>query len=62
MWLWFKMHEKHEQKDMRPKIWASSTNNTTCYKFCCANEEMYFNNYAKQRHKYTKFKKSFLNV
>jgi hypothetical protein len=56
------MHEKHEQKDMRPKIWASSTNNTTCYKFCCANEEMYFNNYAKQRHKYTKFKKSFLNV
>ncbi len=62
MWLWFKMHEKHGQEDMRPKIWASSINNTTCYKFYCDNEEMYFNNYAKQKQKHSKLKKSFLDV
>jgi hypothetical protein len=56
------MHEKHGQEDMRPKIWASSINNTTCYKFYCDNEEMYFNNYAKQKQKHSKLKKSFLDV
>jgi hypothetical protein len=56
------MHEKNGQKDMKPKIWASSTKNTTCYKFCCVNEEMYFNNYAKQKQKCSKKIKSFLGV
>jgi hypothetical protein len=56
------MHEKHGQEDMRLKIWAGSINNTSCYKFCCANEKMYFNNYAKPKKKNSKLKKSFLDV